>query len=178
MLQTHHHDEGRCQHTTSRGRILPIYYHTSKETRRQSTLPFRVCSSLQMSMLLYVVGIRNIYTPKYCSTPHRSVQISLNSILVPGRYSRSIGILNMGNGLFGLDQKRDAIRSYMTVLRLQPTTDRMPPHFAHIDERTLALMQDLVQVRGVIWVQCCFKDSMTLSMRLLRWLVYVTLCNT
>jgi tetratricopeptide (TPR) repeat protein len=44
--------------------------------------------------------------------------------LAPDEYSRSIGILNMGNGLFGLDQKRDAIRSYMTVLRLQPTTDR------------------------------------------------------
>ena len=40
------------------------------------------------------------------------------------RYARSIGILNLGNALFGSGHKRNAVRCYMTVLRLMPNTDR------------------------------------------------------
>jgi hypothetical protein len=46
------------------------------------------------------------------------------SLLRHDRYARSIGILNLGNALFGSGHKRNAVRCYMTVLRLMPNTDR------------------------------------------------------
>ena len=48
-------------------------------------------------------------------------------VVAVGRYARSIGILNLGNALFGSGHKRDAVRCYMTVLRLMPNTDRASP---------------------------------------------------